>query len=104
MRLPILLTAIASIPALLASPFHLRSPNSKDITTRDYKYIRSNSTKSYCPSRPAREDYQREIFDGFINALYIEKDVIGVSPSLFPSLNSERMPPQRETQNLCSNP
>ncbi len=80
MHLSFLLATATSI-SVLATPTPLKWLSSKNLAARDstfpQPYARSNVTKSYCPPRPAPEPYQRQIFDGFINALYTEKDVIG---------------------------
>ncbi|CAD6588440.1 MAG: hypothetical protein ASARMPREDX12_003330 [Alectoria sarmentosa] len=68
MRTSTLLTALASLPSLLA----LRAPS---LYPRAYPEVSSNA--SYCPGHAAPEYIQRQIFDGFINQLYVEKDVIG---------------------------
>ncbi|KAF6218002.1 hypothetical protein HO133_006414 [Letharia lupina] len=68
MRTSILLATLASIPSLLA----LRAPS---LYPRTYTDISANA--SYCPGHPAPEYIQRQIFDGFVNQLYGEKDVIG---------------------------
>ena len=81
MRLPILVAVIASVPTLLASPTPLKWFGSNRLPARAPSSpttleTRTNITKSYCPPRPASEAHQRAIFDSFINALYIEKDVL----------------------------
>ena len=75
MRFSILVATCASIPTLLATP--LQWFGGKNLPARAMPQTRANVSKSYCPPRPAPEAYQREIFDGFINALYIEKNVTG---------------------------
>ncbi len=81
MRTSILLAALSSLAILLATPSPLKWFNGKSLSERDHKkshpVARTNVTKPYCPPRYAPEPVQREIFDGFINALYINKDVFG---------------------------
>lgn len=64
MRTSILLATLASLPSLFA----LSAPS---------LFPRSYTNASYCPGYPAPEYVQRQIFDGFVNQLYGEKDVIG---------------------------
>lgn len=68
MRSSILLATLASLPSLLA----LSVPS---LYPRSYTDISANA--SYCPGHPAPEHIQRQIFSGFVNQLYVEKDVIG---------------------------
>lgn len=81
MRTSIFLAALSSLPILLASPSSLKWLNGKSLSERDYQHLRpqprSNVTESYCPPRYAPEPVQREIFNAFIEALYIRKDVFG---------------------------
>lgn len=68
MRTSILLATLASLPSLFAISAPSLFPRS---------YSNGSSNASYCPGYPAPEYIQRQIFDGFVNQLYIEKDVIG---------------------------
>jgi len=79
MQLSVLFAAFAALPAILASPYSLKSFSHNSVDERHYSHpeTRSNSTASYCPGHPASEAYQRKIFFDFINDLYITKDVIG---------------------------
>jgi len=79
MRFSVLLAAVSALPAILASPYSLKSFSRKAVSERHYSHpeIRSNATVSYCPGRPAPEAYQRKIFFDFIHDLYVAKDVIG---------------------------
>lgn len=62
MRLPIILSTLVSLPLILASPYHYN-------TDRTY-----TNTAPYCPSRPANEARQRQIFNDFKEALYTQKN------------------------------
>ena len=68
MRTSILLAALTSLPSLLA----FRGPSLYPRALAD-----TSANASYCPGHPAPEHVQRQIFNGFINQLYIEKDAIG---------------------------
>ncbi|CAF9915479.1 hypothetical protein IMSHALPRED_002618 [Imshaugia aleurites] len=71
MRTSTIVATLASLPSLLA----LRAPRAPSLYPRIFTERSANT--SYCPGHPAPESVQRGIFDGFINQLYVEKDVIG---------------------------
>ena len=80
MHLSIAAVTLSFLPALLASPTPLKWVGGNNLAPRAPTFsqphaARSSAAESYCPPRPASEPTQRKIFDGFINALYIEKNV-----------------------------
>ncbi len=77
MHISVLLAALSSLPLLFASPSPLKWLSGTSLSERDDRHARPNATKPYCPPRFAPEPIQREIFEGFINALYLQKDVFG---------------------------
>lgn len=98
------LAALCVLPPILASPYPFHSFRGQSLT-RSYgrgpqpsrvhlsSYPTATSTPvSYCPPQPAPERYQREIFDAFVQQLYVEKDVFGAFDKFIAVDLIERMP------------
>ncbi|MCJ1317719.1 hypothetical protein MMC15_003045 [Xylographa vitiligo] len=75
MHLQTVLSILSTATLLLAFPLSSDSLSAHDRSSLALKARGSNSTFSYCPSKPANEFHQRSIFTEFVNTLYGEKNV-----------------------------
>lgn len=72
MRLASVLATLSSLSLLHASPLTTYSAPANP--TDQLSHGARNSTKSYCPSRPADPAYQHKIFNDFVNVLYGQRN------------------------------
>lgn len=98
------LAGLCALPSIVASPYPFHSFRGQSLTrsygrgpqpnhVRSSAYPTASSTPaSYCPPQPAPERYQHEIFDAFVQQLYVEKDVSGAFDKFIAVNLIERVP------------